>query len=112
MANKDTQTVYVAKEFTPYPSGRYRDDGKYSGEVFRDDVLLTKIKEHDKIRVCIDDVGTLPSSFWEETWGGMVRMGMSVEEIEKKFDVYTTESELIEYVELFRKFIREARSEV
>lgn len=39
-------------------------------------------------------------------------MGMSVEEIEKKFDVYTTESELIEYVELFRKFIREARSEV
>lgn len=99
----------LAERFSPYPAGRYRSDGKLSGEVFRDDFLLPLYKEHGKINICIDDVATLPSSFWEEVWGGLVRLGYSKEEVKENFSASTNEAELEDYIALVDKFIKEAK---
>ena len=40
MAMKQAREIDLARSFTPYPVGRTRSDGRYSGEAFRDDYLV------------------------------------------------------------------------
>jgi len=67
--------ISVAEDFTPYPFGRYRSEGEFSGEVFRDDILFPETKNDEHIEVNLDGVlGGLGSSFLEEVFGGMIRL--------------------------------------
>lgn len=68
-------TIYVAKDFTKMPCVRMRDDGKKSGEEFRDEILLPALKANDHVTVDLNGVLTLGSSFLEEAFGGLVRKG-------------------------------------
>ncbi len=63
----------IAEEFTKFPSGRFKSDGKYSGERFREDLLVPILKEYDKVTVFIDGVKGYGSSFLEEAFGGTIR---------------------------------------
>lgn len=66
----------VAKEFYRRPSGRYRIHGTYTGEAFREDVLVPKLKnlEHgEKFIIDFSGVSMNGSSFLEEAFGGLVR---------------------------------------
>lgn len=63
----------IAKDFTPYPFGRYRDDGDYSGEAFRDDLLWPLLQRGEAVTVLLDGVKIgLGSSFLEEVFGGLI----------------------------------------
>lgn len=68
--------INIANDFTPYPAGRYRDDGDFSGEAFREDLLIPALKSGD-LEVTLDGVMGLGSSFLEEAFGGLVRKGYS-----------------------------------
>ena len=68
--------INIAKEFSIAPVARFRSDGDCSGEEFREDWLLPKLKQASKsnpLIVDIDDAAGYPYSFLEEAFGGLVR---------------------------------------
>jgi hypothetical protein len=71
-------TISLANDFSPFPGGRFRSDGPFSGEVFRDDILLPKLREAidsgEPLILVLDGVAGLPSSFLEEGFGGILRI--------------------------------------
>ena len=72
-----TKVVKVS-DFTKFPGPRYRKLGEFSGEEFRDDVLIPAINQYGN-DVIVDLDGTLGygSSFLEECFGGLIRNGIS-----------------------------------
>ncbi|SDT01694.1 protein of unknown function [Pseudomonas asplenii] len=66
-------SISVKKQFSEYPAGRYRRDGKYSGEVFRDDFVAPFLNRHDVVEIDLDGAMGYGSSFLEEAFGGLVR---------------------------------------
>lgn len=67
----------IAKDFSRYPAGRFKTDGKYSGEQFREDVLipsLANLRSDEKITIILDGTRGYGSSFLEEAFGGLIRL--------------------------------------
>lgn len=79
------RTINIAREFTRYPGPRYQQDGPYSGEVFRDTVLVAALNDAiasgGTVTVILDGVAGYGSSFLEESFGGLLRAGFSAEDI-------------------------------
>lgn len=67
------QIVNVAKDFTRFPSGRYKRNGQTSGEAFREQFLELPIQNREKITIELDGTIGYGSSFLEEAFGGLVR---------------------------------------
>ena len=67
-----TVEIRVA-DFSVAPGGRLKTYSLYSGEEFRESVLLPEIRGGNKIRVLLDGVRGYGSSFLEEAFGGLVR---------------------------------------
>ncbi|WP_343734481.1 DUF4325 domain-containing protein [Acidovorax sp.] len=67
------KTVNIARDFTRYPSGRYRKNGNSSGEEFRSRFLEEAIQQGEKVCVEFDGTVGYGSSFLEEAFGGVVR---------------------------------------
>jgi hypothetical protein len=65
--------INVAKDFTRFPSGRFRRNGSTSGEAFREDFLELPLKEGQGISVELDGTIGYSSSFLEEAFGGLIR---------------------------------------
>ena len=65
--------VSIAKDFTRFPSGRYKKNGETSGESFREKFLEPAIRSGQKITVDFDGTVGYGSSFLEEAFGGVVR---------------------------------------
>ncbi|WP_285259224.1 STAS-like domain-containing protein [Halopseudomonas bauzanensis] len=70
-------------DFTEYPGPRHESIGEFSGERFRDEVLLKAIEVHgiEQIRVDLDGTAGYGSSFLEEAFGGMIRCGIPWKEV-------------------------------
>lgn len=77
-------TIDVARDFTDRPFGRYRADGKRSGEVFREDILMPALRQYDHVTVNLGGTNFYGSSFLEEVFGGLVRAGFTQAQLEKK----------------------------
>jgi len=58
------------KDWTRLPAGRSRGDGPYSGEAFRDDVLVPALRKHDSVTLDLNDIYGLAASWTEEVFGG------------------------------------------
>ena len=69
--------INVAKDFTETPGARYKTQGAFSGEEFRDNILYPKfiesINNGEKLIVDLDGGYGYGSSFLEEAFGGLVR---------------------------------------
>lgn len=59
--------------FSATPGGRYREEGQWSGEEFRDDVLVPLLEAGHDVVVDLDGPLGFTSSFLEEVFGGLVR---------------------------------------
>lgn len=80
--------ISIAEVFTKAPAGRYKTDGPYSGERFRDDFLIPALKGADKVIVDLDNTLGYGSSFLEEAFGGLIReKGFILDEIIKKIEI-------------------------
>lgn len=78
-------TIRVSQHFSEYPAGRYRADGAHSGEVFRDDHLVPLLEQNDTVIVDLDGAMGYGSSFLEEAFGGLVRLGkLSAQKLHEK----------------------------
>jgi hypothetical protein len=96
----------IADDFTDTPGGRYRKIGKFSGEQFREEVLIHLLKTNDSITIDLDDTEGYPSSFLEESFGGLVRAGFSVDDLKAKLTLVARDpafefyiGEIWEYIE-------------
>lgn len=71
------EKLISVSEFSRFPGGRWKKDGPFSGEEFRDTIVIPALKAAkaagDKVVVSLDDVEGYASSFLEETFGGIVR---------------------------------------
>lgn len=95
--------INIAKDFSPTPAGRYRTDGEFSGERFREEILLPKFRAHKIVTVELDGTKGYGSSFLEESFGGLVRAGIPRDELKKNLNLISADSSLIleikEYIE-------------
>ncbi|MGO4619025.1 STAS-like domain-containing protein [Ensifer sp. 2YAB10] len=79
------QTISIARDFTPFPGGRYRRHGKGSGEAFREDVLVPLLKAGTDTTIDLDGASGYPPSFLEEAFGGLVREGYDAAQLRRLF---------------------------
>lgn len=75
------KTIFV-KDFSVFPGPRTKDLGENSGEAFRDDILVPAINSDGQICVDLDGVFGYGSSFLEEVFGGLVRVGVSTDAVQ------------------------------
>ncbi len=66
-------TIDVARDFGRFPAGRFRTDGRYSGERFRKELLVPALKKMGTVTVEMDGAAGYGPSFIEEAFGGLVR---------------------------------------
>lgn len=103
----------VREKFSPYLGGRYRGDGPWSGEAFRDDVLvpalLDAMARQEKVEVVLDGVAGVPSSFLEEAFGGLLRHGhFGLEQLKQALLLSAKDPELWPYIQLADEFMEQA----
>lgn len=68
--------IIKLSDYTFNPGGRLKSHGKFSGEWFRDDILMPNIIDaeikHEKIIINLDDVYSLPKTFLREVFYGLI----------------------------------------
>ena len=70
------KTIKVS-DFSKCPGGRFKSDGKYSAQEFREKYLEPIFRDEsytEKIMVDLDGVEGYSTAFLEETFGGLVRL--------------------------------------
>ena len=83
-----TTVLNVAKDFSRSPAGRYLTDGPYSGQAFRDKLLLPALQKNERVLVQLDGVLGLGASFLEEVFGGLVReAGYKIDVLRARLEV-------------------------
>lgn len=84
--------IHVARSFSKFPAGRFRSDGPYSGERFRDDFLVPALRDNPKVTVLLDGTMGYGSSFLEEVFGGLVQVsGFSANELYNRLTISSTQ---------------------
>ena len=90
--------IKISTDFSETPGGRFIKEGDYSGELFRDTVLLEKyeLAESQDTDLLIDFDGCygFGTSFLEEAFGGMVRIHKKMGML-KRLKLISTEDETI-----------------
>lgn len=82
--------ISIATQFSRTPAGRYKADGPKSGEAFRENMLAPSLRKYDRVTVDLDGTLGFGSSFLEEAFGGLVRMGFSASELKKKLIIVSS----------------------
>lgn len=89
-------TINIAKDFSKFPAGRFKSDGPFSGEHFRDDLLAPALQNNDYVEVILDKTMGYGSSFLEEAFGGLVRVyKYSKEVLHKKLKIIYEEDPIV-----------------
>lgn len=101
-------SIQLAHNFSRFPGGRYREDGPHSGQEFRETILEPALRRDEPVVVSLDGVAGLPASFLEEAFGGLIRSGFSVEDLERRLDVRAESARLRRYPGLVWEYIQTA----
>lgn len=86
-------TIKIATDFSDTPGARVRSDGPFSGEEFREDMLMPLFEDgsdNGKILIDLDGAEGYPSSFLEEAFGGLARI-VGAEKVEERIEFQSTE---------------------
>lgn len=97
--------IRIALDFSRFPGGRHRNLGKFSGEEFRDDHLVPALKSGDEVTVVLDGTAGYGSSFLEEAFGGLIRVGMSKLQLQKTLKLVARSAEFTEFVDEIWEYI-------
>lgn len=75
------QVVDVGRDFTRFPAGRTSEDGPYSGEAFREKHLRPWLDKNQEVTIKLDSALGYGSSFLEEAFGGLIRLGYARDKV-------------------------------
>lgn len=87
---KNIIEINISKDFSKFPTGRTPGHGNFNGETFRKKFLVENLKNPlvDKVIVNLDGVLMRGSSFFEEAFGGLIRVeNISYDEIKRKIEI-------------------------
>jgi hypothetical protein len=111
--------INVASDYYPYPSGRFPSDGTYNGERFRNETLAPALRAakasgaSEKVIIDIDGVRSFGSSFLEEAFGGLVRLGLFTRgELASLLEIRCTKPHLFMFRDLIRSYIESAQADL
>lgn len=93
-----TIPIKVAQQFSRYPAGRYLNDGPYSGQHFRERFLLPYLQGGQKVIVYLDGTRGYGSSFLEEAFGGLVRLGFSAPRVRELVELVSADTSVIQEI--------------
>lgn len=105
--------IRLAQEFSRYPGGRFRAMGPFSGEAFRDDLLVPALSRAiggsgGPVVVLLDGAAGYPASFLEEAFGGLIRAGQfSPAEIRDHLKVVSHDARYAVYRQLAEKYLQD-----
>lgn len=98
------------RDFTTTPGARYRTDGPFSGQEFREDYLVPALKDAlDKgamLEVNLDHAVGFGTSFLEEAFGGLQRAFPDIDVVHHLRVICRDEPEVEDDV---RRYLREER---
>lgn len=101
--------ISIAKSFSLTPGPRYREEGPFSGEQFREEVLLPAfdkaVSEREKLTINLDGTAGYGTSFLEEVFGGLARIREEASVIQTLEIISTEEPYLLNDI---AGYIREA----
>jgi len=104
--------IKIRREFTATPGARFKTDGNFSGEQFREEILEPKFKEaiekKEKLFIDLDGGYGYAQSFLEESFGGLARM-YGVKEVEDSIERIKSEDEP-RLIEDIQQYIRNAKN--
>lgn len=87
--------ISISQKFSDVPAGRFLSDGNWTGQKFREELLVPALKEASKtnpVIVNINDVEGYGSSFLEEAFGGLIREeGYTKEQLDEILQIETNE---------------------
>ncbi len=106
-------TVIRVADFSKTPGGRTPAQGPKSGQEFRNRILAPQVKKAlqngGSVEVNFDGVVGAPTSFLEETFGGLIReLDVPYEKLEKTLYVTAETKELRAYITLAHRYMQEA----
>lgn len=88
--------INVCNDYTDTPGGRYKNQGPYSGEEFRERILkkeyLDAKEKGEKLIIDLDGGFGYGSSFLEEAFGGLIRE-LKPEQYNDIFDIIKIKSD-------------------
>lgn len=104
--------IIIADQFTPYPGGRYLEDGPGNGSKFRNDFLIPILDRGETANIILDGAQGYPSSFLEEVFGGLVRLGYLPDQIKSAFEIVANDPGFARYKSLIDEYIDRAAAQV
>lgn len=104
------KVIKLATDFTRFPYGRYRAQGPFSGEAFREQFLVDAIRNGEELEVDFDGTSGLSPSFLEEAFGGLVRRGIDPDRIFALLRIKSDEDP--SYIIEVRSYVRDAAAVV
>jgi len=104
--------INIRKDFAVAPGLRFRENSKHSGQEFREDVLVPKLRQasgaNERLIVDLDGTAGYAPSFLEEAFGGLIRQeGFTVAQLERVLEFISTEEPYL--VEETWSYIRDAK---
>ncbi len=88
--------INISRDFTTTPGGRFRTEGDFSGEQFREELLEPKYNEAinsgKRLQVNLDGCYGFATSFLEEAFGGLARK-LGSTEIYKNIEIICTDEQ-------------------
>ena len=105
--------ISVLKDFSRTPGPRYKEEGSFSGEEFRNNILLPKIKEaiiqKKTLLVDLDGVSGYGTSFLEEAFGGLIRVNdIDYKTLKNTLKLKSEEDDI--YIEEIWEYIEDAKN--
>ena len=104
--------INICNDFTDTPGARYRSEGDFSGEEFRETILIPKyeeaVKSKQQLKIELDGGYGYATSFLEESFGGLARIYQIQEVLDTLLFVSEDEPGLIDEI---TEYIKNARQE-
>lgn len=105
--------IIIAKDFSDTPGGRKISEGEFSGELFRQQLLLPKyeeaIKKNEKLEIDFDGAFGYPPSFLDEAFGGLVKI-LNKKSILENISIISNDDLTIE--RRIKKYVSDAEKEI
>jgi len=101
-------TINIAKDYTTTPGARFKEDGPFSGEAFRETFLeqyFVDPEDNRIVTIILDGTEGYATSFLEESFGGIARK-FGKDRCLKKLNFISNEDKLL--VEEIKSYIGNA----
>lgn len=99
--------IIIAKDFSETPGARHYNEGEFSGEQFREEVLvpnyLDAVENGEKLIIDLDGCYGFATSFLEESFGGLVRKLKKRGSLKNMEIICTEDSTLVKLIEEYVK---------